>query len=89
MNKQKYGIIIAVIGIFAAGIGGSFALDLSNTQTTNTNTSTDNSQTTIINEGDTIINEIVGDLIEEAYDFYCEEVEPDSEECDWYWEDFD
>lgn len=82
MSKQKYGILIALIGIVTAGVGGSFALDLSNTQTTNT----DNSQTTTIIEGDTIINEIVGDLVEEAYDFYCEEVEPDSEECDWYWE---
>ena len=85
MTKQKYGIIIALIGIVTAGIGGSFALDLSNTQTTNTRT--DNSQTTIINEGDTIINEIVEDIFDDAYDYYCEEVKPDSEECDWYWED--
>jgi len=93
MDKQKYGIIIAIIGIIGAVGGGSYALDFSNTQTT----STDNSQTTttIINEGDTIINEAVEtfteelfeDFVDMGYDFYCEEVEPDSEECDWYWEE--
>ncbi len=30
-SKQKYGIVIAVIGVFAAGVGGSFALDFSTT----------------------------------------------------------
>ncbi len=92
MDKQKYGIIIAIIGVLGAVGGGSYALDFSNTQTTNTNTSTDNSQT-IINEGDTIINEIIDNVIDEealfdyGYDVYCEEINPDSEECDWYWEE--
>ena len=84
---------MAVIGLLAAVGGGSYALDFSNTQTTNTNT--DNSQSTIINEGDTIINEAVEtftgemfeDFVDRGYDYYCEEVEPDSEECDSYWED--
>jgi len=93
-QKSKTAIIIAVIGLIGAGAGGSFILDQS---TTNTSTSTDNSQTTIIHEGDTIINEAVGsftddlfdDLLDRSYDYYCEEVEPDSEECDEYWEDYD
>ncbi len=93
MNKQKLSIILAIIGVLGAAGGGSYALDFSNTQTTNT----DNSQSTIINEGDTIINEIINeafdeeifldDLTDYAYDEYCEEIAPDSEECDWYWED--
>ena len=61
----------------------------------NSQTVTDNSQTTIIHEGDTIINEaaetfvddIFDDLIDRGYDYFCEEVEPDSEECDAYWDD--
>lgn len=94
MDKQKYGIIIAVIGLIGAVGGGSYALDFSNTQTTNT--STDNSQTTttVINEGDTIINEAIDtftdelfdDFVDMGYDYFCEEVEPDSPECDEYWE---
>lgn len=93
MHKQKLSILLAVIGLVAAIGGGSYALDFSNTQTTNT--STDNSQTTTIIQGDTIINEAVNsftdelfeDLVDYAYDEYCEEINPDSEECDWYWED--
>ncbi len=89
MDKQKLSILLAVIGMIGAVGGGSYALDLSNTQTTNT----DNSQSTIINEGDTIINEAVNqftdelfdDLTDYAYDEYCEEIAPDSEECDDYW----
>ncbi len=93
MNKQKLSIILAVIGVLGAIGGGSYALDFSNTQTTNT----DNSQTTttVINEGDTIINEVIdtytGDLFEDfvdyAYDEYCEEIDPDSPQCDEYWGD--
>ncbi len=91
MNKQKLSIILAIIGVLGAAGGGSYVLDFSNTQTTNT----DNSQSTIINEGDTIINEAVqeftdelfDDLTDYAYDEYCEEIAPESEECDWYWED--
>ncbi len=93
MNKQRLSILLAVIGVIGAGAGGSYALDFSNTQTTNT----DNSQSTIINEGDTIINEIIDtvditdtvdftDEFDALYDEYCEEIAPDSEECDWYWE---
>lgn len=85
---------MAVIAAIGAVGGGSYALDFSNTQTTNTNT--DNSQSTIINEGDTIINEIISDaielddefkddLIDFVYDEYCEEIDPDSPECDEYW----
>jgi len=88
-SKQKYGIIIAIIGIFAAGAGGSIALDFSTTTTTSGDTTTDNSQSTIINEGDTIINEIVeevfDDFVDYAYDEFCEEIDPDSPECDEYW----
>lgn len=93
MEKQKLAILLAVISTIGAVGGGSYALDFSNTQTTNT----DNSQTTTttINEGDTIINEAVqeftdeifDDFVDYAYDEYCEEIDPDSEECDWYWED--
>ncbi len=82
-------IIVAIIGII--GGGAAYSFDFSSTTTGDT----DNSQTTIINEGDTIINEAVDvvvddifdDLIDRGYDFYCEEVEPDSEECDVYWDD--
>jgi hypothetical protein len=89
MNKQKLSILLAVIAAIGAVGGGSYALDFSNTQTTNT----DNSQSTIINEGDTIINEAVqqftdeifDDLIDYAYDEYCEEIDPGAEECDDYW----
>lgn len=79
--------MLAVIGAIGAVGGGSYALDFSNTQTT----TTDNSQTTttIINEGDTIINEIIEDVFDDfvdyGYDVYCEEVAPESEECDEYW----
>ena len=45
-SKQKYGIIIAVIGIFAAAAGGSFALDFS---------------TNIGQIGDNIINNYLAD----------------------------
>ncbi len=91
MDKQKLTILLAVIGLIGGIGGGSYALDFSNTQTTNT--STDNSQT-IINEGDTIINEAVeqftdeifDDFVDMGYDYFCEEVEPDSPECDEYWE---
>ena len=91
-SKSKAGIIIAIIGLLGAAAGGSFMLDLSNTTTTNT--STDNSQSTIINEGDTIIHEAVetftedlfDEFIDRGYDYFCEEVEPDSPECDEYWE---
>lgn len=86
MNKQHVTIILAVIGLIGAAAGGSYAIDFSNTTTGDTNT--DNSQT-IINEGDTIINEIIEDFgdefIEAGYDYYCEEVDPDSAECDEYW----
>ena len=94
-SKQKYGIIIAIIGIFAAGAGGSIALDFSTTTTTSGDTTTDNSQTTTIHEGDTIINEIIEEVIDEealldiGYDYYCEEVDPDSPECDEYWEEWE
>ncbi len=87
MDKQKLSILLAVIGVIGAVGGGSYALDFSNTQ----NTTTDNSQTTTINEGDTIINEIINDVIQlddfvdAGYDYYCEEVDPDAEECDEYW----
>jgi len=90
MDKQKSAIILAILGILGAVAGGSYAIDFSNTQTTNT----DNSQTTTIIEGDTtIINEAVDtftdelfdDFVDRGYDFYCEEVEPDSPECDAYW----
>ena len=91
MEKQKLSILLAVIAAIGAVGGGSYALDFSNTQTTTTdNSNTDNSQT-IINEGDTIINEIIEEVFEPdgiidlGYDYYCEEVEPDSEECDEYW----
>jgi hypothetical protein len=91
MDKQKLSILLAVIGVIGAVGGGSYALDFSNTQTTNT----DNSQSTIINEGDTIINEAVqeftdeifDDFIDYGYDYFCEEVDPDAEECDEYWND--
>ena len=93
MTKNQIAILLAVLGLVGAVGGGSLALDMSNTTTT----STDNSQTstTIINEGDTIINEAVDsftedlfdDLIDYAYDEYCEEIAPDSEECDWYWDE--
>ncbi len=67
MEKQKLAILLAVIGTIGAVGGGSYALDFSNTQTSNT----DNSQTTTttINEGDTIINEIYQEVIEEVDEF--------------------
>ena len=90
-------IILAIIGVFASG--GNFTFDFSSSTTGDSNTdnsqiTTDNSQTTIINQGDTIIHEaaetfvddIFDDLIDRGYDYYCEEVDPDSEECDWYWD---
>lgn len=88
-SKSKVTIILAVIGLLGAAAGGSFMLDMSNTTT-----STDNSQSTIINEGDTIINEAVDqftdeifeDFVDYGYDYYCEEVDPDSPECDEYWD---
>jgi hypothetical protein len=92
MDKQKLSIILAIIGVIGAVGGGSYALDFSNTQTTNT--TTDNSQT-IIHEGDTIINEIINEVIDEealfddGYDVYCEEINPDSVECDEYWEELE
>ena len=90
MNKQKLSILLAVIGLLAAVGGGSYALDFSNTQTTNT----DNSQSTTIIEGDTIINEAVetytGDLFEDFVDrgieIVCDE-DPDLEMCDEFWDD--
>jgi len=90
VSKQTATIIVAIIGLLGAVGGGSFFLDFSNTETTNT----DNSQTTTIIEGDTIINEAVDsftddifdELIDRSYDYYCEEVEPDSPECDDYWD---
>lgn len=89
MNKQRLTILLAILGIISAAAGGSYALDFSNTQTTNT----DNSQTTTIIEGDTIINEIINEVIDEealfdfGFDYYCEEIDPDSPECDDYWDD--
>lgn len=92
VSKQTATIIVAIIGLLGAVGGGSLIIDQSSTTTT-----TDNSQTTTttIIEGDTIINEAVSsftdelfdDFIDYAYDEYCEEINPDSEECDWYWED--
>lgn len=91
MTKNQVAILLAVLGILGAIGGGSLALDMSNTTTT----TTDQSQTTIINEGDTIINEAVEtftdelfeDFVDMGYDYYCEEVDPDSEECDEYWDE--
>ncbi len=91
VSKNQMAITIAIIGLLGAVGGGSLMLDFSNTETTNTNT--DNSQKTIINEGDTIINEAVNeftdelfdDLVDYAYDEFCEEIDPDSPECDEYW----
>lgn len=90
VSKQTATIIVAIIGLLGAVGGGSLIID----QSSNT-TNTDNSQSVIINEGDTIINEaiqgftdeIFDEFIDYAYDEYCEEINPDSEECDWYWED--
>ena len=88
-------IILAIIGIFA-GSGGDFTFDFSNSNSGNSNTdnsNVDNSQSTIINEGDTIINEIIDEVIDEealvdyGYDIFCEEIEPESPECDDYWLD--
>jgi len=88
-SKQKGAIIIAVIAAVGAAAGGTFMLDFSTSTQTETNISGDTTITgdTIIHEGDTIINEIIGDVIEEGYDFYCEEVDPDSPECDAYWDE--
>ena len=88
VSKQTATIIVAVIGLLGAVGGGSLMLDFSSTETT----TTDNSQTTTINEGDTIINEAVDtftgemfeDFVDMGYDYYCEEVEPDSPDCDEY-----
>lgn len=94
-TKKVAGIVIALI---VAITGGGFALSLDFSTTTQTDQSVTDSSTTIINEGDTItINEAVDtftddifdDLIDRGYDYYCEEVEPDSAECDEYWEDYD
>ena len=38
---------------------------------------------------DMFTDDIFDDLIDRGYDYYCEEVEPDSAECDEYWEDYD
>lgn len=95
MDKQKLAILLAVIGTIGAVGGGSYALDFSNTQTTTTDNSNNDNSQTIINEGDTIINEIIQEVFEPdgvidlVYDEYCEEINPDSEECDWYWEDWE
>jgi len=85
-SKPKGAIIIAVIAAVGAA-GGTFMLDFSTSTETNISGDTTISGDTIINEGDTIINEIIGDVIEEGYDFYCEEVAPDSPECDAYWDE--
>jgi len=93
-SKAKLAIVLAVISTVGAVGGGSFVLDFSNNISTNTENSltnnNDNSQT-IINEGDTIINEIISEAIDEealfdlGYDYFCEEVDPMSPECDEYW----
>jgi hypothetical protein len=91
-SKKVAGAIIALIMAVA---GGGFALSLDFSTTTQDDHSVTDSSTTVINEGDTIINEAVqdftddifDDLIDRSYDYFCEEVEPDSPECDEYWED--
>ena len=97
-KKVIGGAILAIIAALASG-GFALSLDFSNTQSTDNSvvdSSVTDSSTTIINEGDTIINEIVEEVIEDygdeivdyVYDEYCEEINPDSPDCDWYWEDW-
>ena len=88
-------IALAIIGLFATGEGTNWTFDFSSTESTNISGDTTISGDTIINEGDTIINEAVGEFtddlfdefVDRGYDYFCEEVEPDSPECDSYWED--
>lgn len=98
-TKVVGGAILAIIAALASG-GFALSLDFSNTQSTDNSvvdSSVTDSSTTIINEGDTIINEIVEEVIDDyqdelidyGYDIYCEEVNPDSPDCDAYWEEWD
>ena len=87
-TKNKMAIIVAVIAALGAAAGGSYALDFSNTTTTNTDNSVTESVTII--EGDTIIYEApeetyFDDTSEETYfgEEYDDELDIICEQDEW------
>ena len=94
----KTKVILAVIGLLLAIFGGGSAYTMyidNSTNIDNSQTVTDNSQSITIHEGDIFITEVIEEIIDEealfdlGFDYFCEEVDPESELCDDYWDEWD